>query len=110
MGINFFFFSLRKGSIQDAFSIPENAKPSLREREGEQGQKWCFRKPNTLTSVALRLKHSGSLPVLSFCCSVDDFEDLIVKLLSALVAVTVPRHCCLKNIICCPTGDMKECI
>ena len=55
-------------------------------------------------------RHSGSQPLLSFCCSVDDFEDLIVKLLNALVAMTVPRHCCLKNLICCPTGDMKECI
>ena len=103
MGMNFF---LRKGSIQDAFSIPENAKPSLRERrQGGQGQKWCFRKPDTSTSVVLRPEHSGSLPLLSFYCFVDDFEDLIVKLLSALVAVTVLRHCCLKNVICCPTVE-----
>ena len=65
MGMNFFF--LKKGSIQDAFSISENAKPSLRERrEGGQGQKWCFRKPNTLTSVVLRPDIQGHSPCFPF--------------------------------------------
>lgn len=107
MGMNFFFFfkeRLNSRCIQHSWEC----KTQSQREERRQGQKWCFRKPNTLTSMALRLKHSGSLPVLSLCCSVDDFEDLIVKLLSALVAVTVPRHCCLKTIICCPVVTWKS--